>query len=243
MRSRARFGAGLLAAAIAATVSTAAAPAAGASSQPAVWQARSATAATAATAAASAAKARPTGAKPVVDPVQAAAKRFGLPARRIEQALVDLKLYLSKHAPGPKGSRIDLLAPDVVRVFARSLGVRPTTAAAVLKFLLAEWEKPGKGKQPPADVTAAAVRFLARELHLSTAQATKVWAALQAVSAKGELSPRNPAFVALAKGLKVTPQRLLDVLVKLKQELAKQQPGKGKGKPAGPVKPPAPAKP
>jgi hypothetical protein len=247
MRSRARFGAGLVAAALAAAVAAASAPASGASTQPAASQARPAAVTV------NTALGKPAGKPPKedLDPViKAAAKRFGLPERRIEQGLMDVKRYLSKQQPSTKDGKskpvdVDLLSPAVVTVFAKSLGVSTSRARAVLKFLLAGWEKAGKGGKggkpgkPSAEESAAAVKFLAGELHISKAQAEKVWATLLKMD---RVSEKDPAFIALARSLHITPKQLMAVLVDLKKFLGSLQPKPGEPKPGEP-KPPAPVKP
>jgi hypothetical protein len=259
MLSRARFGAGLVAAALAAAVAAASAPASGAIAQPAASQARPAAVTV------NTALGKPAGKPPKedLDPVvKAAAKRFGLPERRIEQGLMDVKRYLSKQQPSTKDKKskpvdVDLLSPAVVKVFAKSLGVPTSRARAVLKFLMAGWEKAGKGGKPgkpPAEESAAAVKFLAGELHISKAQAEKVWATLQKME---RVSEKDPAFIALARSLHVTPKQLMAVLMDLKKYLGSLQPKPGEPKPGEPKpgepkpgepkpgepKPPAPVKP
>jgi hypothetical protein len=254
MRSRARFGASLGAAALAAAVAVAvvAAPGAGASTPSAAGQARPA-----ARAAVIAALGKPAGkpSKDGLDPVvKAAAKRFGLSEKKIDQALMAVKKYVvSKQSPSTKErttNGVDLLSPAVVQVFAKSLGVSTSRARAVLKFLQAGWEaagkdnKPGKPGKPPAEESAAAVKFLVGTLHISKAQAEKVWATLQKM---GRISEQDPAFAALARSLHVTPKRLTEVLVDLKKFLGSLQPKPGEPKPGEPKpggpKPPAPVKP
>jgi hypothetical protein len=189
----------------------------------------------------------PAGGKPVVDPVvAAAATRFGLSVGQLDRALAGIKRRLAEQSPRPDGGKVDLLAPAVVRGFGADLGVSPARARQVLTFLLAGWKKQNGGK----DVDAAAVAFLATELRLPPATAKQVWAQVLELGRKGGLSEKNPAFVALARRLHVTPARLTAVLVALKKAVA-QNPGKpvkpGKpgaaGKPGKPGKPAEPGKP
>jgi hypothetical protein len=186
------------------------------------------------------------------DPVvKAAAKRFGLSEKKIDRALMAVKKYVvSKQGPSTKdrtSKGVDLLSPAVVRVFAKSLGVSTSRARAVLTFLQAGWKNAGRDSKPgkpPAEESAAAVKFLVGELHISKAQAEKVWATLQKMSGTSE---QDPAFAALARSLHVTPERLTEVLVNLKKFLGSLQPKPGEPKPGEPKpgepKPPAPVKP
>jgi hypothetical protein len=222
--------AGLVAVILAVGVGAGSAATAAAGTQPATGRAESAAPAKVGPQAG-----KPGTAKPVADDpiIQSAAKRFGLSAAKIEQALVDVKTYVIRHKPAD--GKIDLLDPALVKVFATSLGVPTSKAKAVLKFLTATWKEAGKSGSVPAEVTAAAVKFLANRLHISKAKAEKVWATLQKIGNKpGGTSVKDPAFVALARSLHLTPKQLDGVLVELKQFLGKVV---GKPKPGDPGKP------
>ena len=78
-------------------------------------------------------------------------------------------------------------------------------------------DKPDK----PGGVPEEAVTLLAAQLHISTDRARQVFKDLEKVKARGDAIVKDPAFVAIAKGLGITPQRLLDVLRKVKQEIGK----------------------
>jgi hypothetical protein len=55
-------------------------------------------------------------------------------------------------------------------------------------------------------------------LHITAGQARQVFKDLKKVNSKDVV--KDPAFIAIAKRLGITPQRLLDALIKVKQELA-----------------------
>jgi hypothetical protein len=81
-----------------------------------------------------------------------------------------------------------------------------------------EGKKPVKDKKP--GVPAEAVKLLAAELHISADRARQVFRDLDKVKARGEDIVKDPAFVAIAKGLRITPQQLLATLRKVKQAIA-----------------------
>jgi hypothetical protein len=194
--------------------------------------------------------------KPAEDPVLAgAARRFGLSEQRLEQALVDVKVYLGRLGRQPK---LGLLDPGAVAVFARSLGIPVPRARAVLRYLVAAWAVAQKDKQG-STVTAlppAAVAFFAKTLHVSTKRAQVALDRLMKLSAGPRgIDPTDPAFARIARSLGVSPKQLTAALIALKKFLAHLPPEKGKpgpGKPGpgkpdpgkpGPGKPVAPAKP
>jgi hypothetical protein len=91
-------------------------------------------------------------------------------------------------------------------------------------------EKPKPGKDKPSGVPEQAVKLLAAELHISVDRARQVYRDLEKVKARGDDIVKDPAFVAIAKGLHITPQQLLATLRKVKQEIA------GKPKDGAPTK-------
>jgi 3-oxoacyl-ACP reductase-like protein len=103
--------------------------------------------------------------------------------------------------------------------FAKELGVSIAQAEKVLQELSGEDKKPtpGKDKQPSVDEI---VKLLAAELHVSGDRARQVYNDLDKVKARGEDIVKDPAFIAIAKGLGITPEQLLAALRKVKQELA-----------------------
>jgi hypothetical protein len=81
-------------------------------------------------------------------------------------------------------------------------------------------EKPGKGEGVPEE----AVELLAARLGITVDRSRQVFRDLGKVKARGEDIVRDRAFVAIAEGLGLTPERLLDVLREVKRTLAEQQP-------------------
>jgi hypothetical protein len=90
--------------------------------------------------------------------------------------------------------------------------------------------KPGKDKDKEQGVPAEAVKLLAAELHISAERSRQVFRDLDKVKARGEDIVKDPAFVAIAKGLRITPQQLLDTLRKVKQKLGDKPKDKPKDK-------------
>ncbi|MET8997669.1 hypothetical protein [Amycolatopsis sp. NPDC004169] len=121
-----------------------------------------------------------------------------------------------------------------IAAFAKELGI---TVARAEKVLAALSGKPGPGKPVPgkeAGVPAKAVKLLAAELKIGEDRARQVFKDLDKVGGKGGDVTKEPAFIAIAKGLGVTPQRLLDVLRKVKEEFAEKEGGKPEdGAPSG----------
>lgn len=79
--------------------------------------------------------------------------------------------------------------------------------------------KPGKGQ--PA-VPEEAVRLLAKKLDIPVERSREVFRDLEKVKARGEEILSDRAFVAIADGLGLTPQRLLDVLREVKEAIGGQ---------------------
>lgn len=139
--------------------------------------------------------------------------------RQLTTALDNLKQALGKGAD----------KTTAVRVFAKELGVSVADAEKALQALSSADKgqgKPDNGKEP--GVPAEAVKLLAAELHISADRARQVFKDLDKVRANGEDVVKDPAFIAIAKGLRISPQRLLAALITVKQQLA----GKEKEKPS-----------
>jgi hypothetical protein len=121
-----------------------------------------------------------------------------------------------------------------VAAFAKELGI---TVARAEKALEALSGKPGPGKPVPgkeAGVPVEVVKLLAAELKISEDRARQVFKDLDKVGGKGDDVTKDPVFIAIAKGLGTTPQRLLDGLRKVKEEFAKKEGDKPKdGAPSG----------
>lgn len=105
-----------------------------------------------------------------------------------------------------------------VGAFATELGISVAQAETALTELSSVdgKPKPGDGEGVPEE----AVKLLAAELRISVDRARQVFHDLKKVTARGDDIVKDPAFVAIAKGLGITPQQLLDTLRKIKQELA-----------------------
>ncbi|MGW4062818.1 hypothetical protein ACWEGE_31360 [Amycolatopsis sp. NPDC004747] len=115
-----------------------------------------------------------------------------------------------------------------IAAFAKELGI---TVARAEKALQALSGKPGPGKPGPgkdAGVPAEVVKLLAAELKIGEDRARQVFKDLEKVGGKGDDVTKDPAFIAIAKGLGTTPQRLLDALRKVKEEFAKKEGDKPK---------------
>jgi hypothetical protein len=126
--------------------------------------------------------------------------------KQLTTALVNFKLALGRGA-----SKQAALAG-----FAKELGVSVAKATQALQAL--------SGGQ--SGVPAAAIQLLAGKLHISADRARTVYADLAKLSAKSGDITADPGFVAIAKSLGITPQRLQSVLIEVKQELAgKSAPG------------------
>lgn len=91
--------------------------------------------------------------------------------------------------------------------------------------------KPGFDKAPAHDgkLTEAFVQALVEKLGVSREQAAAAFATLEKLSATQDgVDPRSEEFAALARGLKVTPERLEQVLVEVKKSLAQDVEGSPK---------------
>ncbi|MER7172328.1 hypothetical protein [Streptomyces mesophilus] len=91
--------------------------------------------------------------------------------------------------------------------------------------------KPGSGKAPADDakLTEAFVQALVDKLGVSREQAAAAFATLEKLSATQDgVDPRSEEFAALARGLKVTPERLEQVLIEVKRSLAQDVEGSPK---------------
>ncbi|EOD63525.1 hypothetical protein [Amycolatopsis vancoresmycina] len=121
-----------------------------------------------------------------------------------------------------------------IAAFAEELGITVARAEKVLEALSGT---PGPGKPGPgkeAGVPVEVVKLLAAELKISEDRARQVFKDLDKVGGKGDDVTKDPVFIAIAKGLGTTPQRLLDALRKVKEEFAEKEGGKPKdGVPSG----------
>ncbi len=114
---------------------------------------------------------------------------------------------------------------EAVAAFARELKVSGAQAEKALRELSSDGkqkQKPGKDKQP--GVPDEVVKLLAAELHISADRAGQVFKDLDNVKANGDDVVKDPAFIAIAKGLGITPQRLLAALVAVKQKVVGDKP-------------------
>ncbi|MEV4313112.1 hypothetical protein [Actinocrispum sp. NPDC049592] len=121
-----------------------------------------------------------------------------------------------------------------VAAFAKELGITVAQAEKVLDALSGDGSKKPSPPKDDHGVPAEVVKLLAAELKISQDRAQQVFKDLDKVGGRGDDLAKDPAFIAIAKGLGITPQRLLDALRKVKEEYAKQQGGKPEDKaPAG----------
>lgn len=146
------------------------------------------------------------------------AKSLGVSVKQLVTALDHLKQALGKGAD----------KEAAVTAFAKELRVSVADAEKALQALSAGDKKAGAPDE--------AIKLLAKELHISRDAAKKVLDALEQVKAKGDDVVKDPAFVAIAKGLGISPERLLAALIKVKQELAGKEKPKEKAPSGSPAK-------
>lgn len=145
--------------------------------------------------------------------------------RQLTTALVHLKQALGNGAD----------KDAAVGAFAKELGVSRADAEKALQALSGgDKGKPGNGKEP--GVPAEAVQLLAAELHISADRARQVFKDLDKVKANGDEVVKDPAFIAIAKGLRISPERLVTALITVKQELARKEQEKEKVPSGSPTK-------
>jgi hypothetical protein len=109
-----------------------------------------------------------------------------------------------------------------VAAFAKELRISVAQAEKALNELSGDNGKPKPDKDKEPGVPEAAVKLLAGELHISIDRSRQVFRDLDKVKARGEDLVKDPAFVAIAKGLRITPQHLLDTLRKVKQQVGEK---------------------
>jgi hypothetical protein len=120
----------------------------------------------------------------------------------------------------------------------------PASAAAMAASAVsasASKPAPSPTKTPPSSPTPIPPFFshdLARILHISVTRAEHVFDVIQQIEAFGNRNfDSDPRFTALAAGLHITPQQLVDALVRVKQDYGNTLPRPPVGKSA-----PAPGK-
>jgi DNA-binding transcriptional regulator YdaS (Cro superfamily) len=163
------------------------------------------------------------------------AARLGVSTTRLEQALRQVKLSLSKSGATPTQFQFDatlarLLGVSLARVrqvfpvvTATPAGIKvAVSGSAGSKAPATACAKPPHGKGPVPQPQqqqgdTALTAAVASELHLSTSQ---VSAALQPLFAAGSVDPSSPAFATAAKQLGVSVQQLVNALTQAKQSLA-----------------------
>lgn len=150
--------------------------------------------------------------KPGVDPVLIkVAASLHVSVQQLVTALGDFKQALGKGE-----SEQAALAG-----FAQELGVSVGQAKQAMAELAAAGNK-GKPGVPDAKIIA----LLAKDLHISTARARTVFEELSKLDPGSGPITANPGFVAIARSLGITPQRLMAVIVDVKRELAGGSPTK-----------------
>ncbi len=119
------------------------------------------------------------------------------------------------HLKQAVGNGTDMAA--AVAAFAKELRITVADAEKALQALSTEHKgKPGKGKDAPSPEV---VKALAAALNISADRARQVLRDLENVKTNGDDVVRDPAFIAIAKGLHLTPEQLLATLIKVKQSL------------------------
>jgi hypothetical protein len=126
--------------------------------------------------------------------------------------------------------------------FAKELGVSVAQAEKALKELSSGKGKPKPGKDKQPGVPEEAVKLLAVELHISANRARQVFRDLEKVKGRGEDIVKDPAFIAIAKGLRLTPEQLVAALRKVKEEVGGNVKEEVGGKPKEKVPSGSPAK-
>jgi len=112
--------------------------------------------------------------------------------------------------------------------FAKELHISLAQAKRALRELSGDGKGPGKkpGQGEPGVVPAEAVKALAATLHVSESRARQVFRDLDKVrSHDSETIVDDPSFIAIAKGLGVSPQQLVKALTAAKQAVI-GKPGK-----------------
>ena len=108
---------------------------------------------------------------------------------------------------------------EAVAAFAKELKVSVADADKALQALSSAGKQKPKPKPGRDKLPEEVVKLLAKELHISADRARQVLNDLEKVNGKSEDIVKDPAFIAIAKGLGITPQQLLAALVKVKQEV------------------------
>jgi len=133
------------------------------------------------------------------------AARLGVSPARLDHALRAVKISLSKASARPTESQFDA-------VLARTLGIPLERVRQAFPT-----GKTGGSKAAVRPGTDALTAAVAKELHVSTA---RVKAALRPLFAAGTADSSSPVFVAAARSLGVSAQRLSAALAHAKQGLA-----------------------
>jgi len=154
------------------------------------------------------------------NPYQEAAQQFGLTQATIEKAVVDARVEMLVKG-GPEGKALaggGHLDPAILRLFAERLGIPGDRAEQVMKFLIEEWDEYDEHAelQNPGvyDEWAA---YVSKELKVTVARAEwlgKLMFSRPFVADPGQKWDR--IFVAIARDVGVTPERLAEIVDALK---------------------------
>ena len=114
-------------------------------------------------------------------------------------------------------------APPSPSAASKSAATVSESAAAASKSAAAASKSAAVASEPRADGSLTgpvAVAALASRLGVSHSVARRALQQIGALGSQGGVDPTDPAFAAIARGLGVSPARLADALVAVKQALA-----------------------
>ena len=162
-----------------------------------------------------------------VDPdIARIAGQLGVSADRLLQALPKVKM-----AAAADGA---LTGDAAARALAANLGVSLAQAQRALQEFAGTGSPPG-AKSAASISPDSVISALAARLHVSTARAAAVLAALDRMANPGHgVDPASPEFAALARSLGKTPAQLGQVLREWKEALRSTMPQSPSAQPATP---------
>ena len=140
------------------------------------------------------------------------AQKYHVSVASLTAALHDAKETMGRLGVGAQD-------PAVVAVIVKDLGLSTTSAKALLKDVTGS-AAPGRPKIGAPDPDVRAEKALAQILKISNAQATTVLHELQQLGSAPKAAPGNAQFAAIAASLHITPAQLNQALVQLKVALS-----------------------
>jgi hypothetical protein len=157
------------------------------------------------------------------DMYQEAAARFSLPQQTIERAVVDARVeMLAKGGPEGKALRDGgFLDPAIMGLFAERLAVPADRAEQVMRFLIEEWDEyDEEAEQRSPGGHAEWVAYVAEQLEITPARAEWLGRLLFSRPFVADTAQTwDRIFLAIARDVGVTPQRLAEVVDGLKNRL------------------------